>query len=55
LTLEETHEEDDIEATDEDDPSVPTAHAPRKDSLGRLSVDRQLLELEKRNLHRNPE
>jgi hypothetical protein len=38
MSLEETHEEDDVEATDEDDdPSPPTPHAPRRDPVGRLS------------------
>jgi hypothetical protein len=40
-TLEETHEEDDVEAADDDhdDPSQPTPHAPRSDPVGRLSGD----------------
>jgi hypothetical protein len=40
IILEETPEEDDIEAADEDDdPSPPTPHAPRRDPVGRLSGD----------------
>jgi hypothetical protein len=39
MTLEESHG-DDIEATDDDDPRPPTPHAPRRDSVGRLSGDR---------------
>jgi hypothetical protein len=40
MTLEETQEEDNIEAADEDDdPSPPTPHAPRRDPVGRLSGD----------------
>jgi hypothetical protein len=36
MTLQETHEEEDIEAADEDeDPSPPTPHAPRRDPVGR--------------------
>jgi hypothetical protein len=39
ISLEETHEEGDIEAADEDaDPNPPTPHAPRS-SVGRLSAD----------------
>jgi hypothetical protein len=38
--LEETHEEDDVEAADEDvDPGPPTPHVPRSDPVGRLSGD----------------
>jgi hypothetical protein len=38
MTLEETHEEDNIGAADEDDgPSPPTPHAPRRGPVGRLS------------------
>jgi hypothetical protein len=40
MTLEETHEEDNIGASDEDDgPSPPIPHAPRRDPVGRLSGD----------------
>jgi hypothetical protein len=40
MTLEETHEEDDVGAADEDeDTSPPTPHAPRRDPVGRLSGD----------------
>jgi hypothetical protein len=36
MTLEETPEEDDVEAADEDDdPTPPTPHAPRRDHVGR--------------------
>jgi hypothetical protein len=36
ISLEETHEEDDVEvADDDDDPSPPTPHAPRRDPVGR--------------------
>jgi hypothetical protein len=40
MSLEQTHEEEDIEAADEDgDASPPTPHAPRRDPVGRLSGD----------------
>jgi hypothetical protein len=40
MASEETHEGDDIESADEDvDPSSPTPHATRRDSVGRPSVD----------------
>jgi hypothetical protein len=40
MTLEETHEENKVEAADEDDdPSPPTPHAPRRSPVGRLSGD----------------
>jgi hypothetical protein len=48
MTLEEIHEDHDIEATDEDDdPSTPTAHAPIRETVGGLSGGRQLVELGK--------
>jgi hypothetical protein len=40
MTIEETYEEDDVEAAGEDDdPSPPPTHAPRRDPFGRLSGD----------------
>jgi hypothetical protein len=40
MTLEETPEEDDVEAAGEDDdPSPPTQYAPRRDPVGRLSAE----------------
>jgi hypothetical protein len=40
MTLEEASGEDDVEAADEDDdPSPPTQHAPRRVPVGRLSGD----------------
>jgi hypothetical protein len=58
MALEERREEDDVETPDEDDdPSPPT---PPPLPIRRLSTDmkehqfRQRLELEKRNMHRNP-
>jgi hypothetical protein len=59
MTLEETHEEDDVDAAGEDDGPSPTPHAPRRDPVGRLSgymKERQLqavVGVEKRNIHRN--
>jgi hypothetical protein len=61
MTLEETHEEDDVEAADEDnDPIPPTPHAPRRGPVGRLSGDMKEHQLQaaagagKRNIHGNP-
>jgi hypothetical protein len=39
MSLEETHEEDDLEAADKDGPSSPTPHAPRRDPVWWLSGD----------------
>jgi hypothetical protein len=39
VTSEDPHEEDDVEAADEDDLTPPTRHAPRRDLVGRLSGD----------------
>jgi hypothetical protein len=39
MILEETPEEDYVEAADEDDPSPPTQHVPSRDLIGRLSGD----------------
>jgi hypothetical protein len=40
MSLEETHEEKDVEGADEgDDPSPPAPQAPRRDPVGRLSGD----------------
>jgi hypothetical protein len=58
MSLEETHEEDDVEAADEDDdPSPPTPHAPRRDPVGRLSgapTSGNCWSWKKINIHRNP-
>jgi hypothetical protein len=50
MSLEETHEEGDIEATDEnDDPGPPTPHAPRRNPVGRMSGDvKAIVGVEKR-------
>jgi hypothetical protein len=63
MILEKTPEENDVEANDDDDdddPSHPISHAPRRHPVVRLLGDmrsnnmRQLFELEKRNIYRNP-
>jgi hypothetical protein len=47
MTLEETHEEDDIEASDAAvDPSPPTPPTPRRDPIGRLSGDKKERQLQ---------
>jgi hypothetical protein len=47
MTSEETHEEDNIEAAEEDDgPSPPTSHAPRIFPVGRLSGDMKEFQLQ---------
>jgi biotin-(acetyl-CoA carboxylase) ligase len=60
MTLEETHEEDDIATADEEDgPSPLTPHAPRRDPVGRLSGDLKERQLQAIvgvgiNINRNP-
>jgi hypothetical protein len=40
ITLEESHDEDDVEVADEDDdPGRPTPHPPRRDPVRRLAGD----------------
>jgi hypothetical protein len=39
MMIEETHEEDHVEAAEDDDPSPQTSHAPRRDPVGTLSGD----------------